>query len=104
MNMPVQELDIWLGNHRLPTLRQQHTIKKTTISMPHSSLSTVYLMKQQEKSITNEKEQDIFKEYLSHADTVQDLHWPWVQCVNPQMMYENPKAWKKITRSDEVIY
>lgn len=44
--------------------------------MLHSSLSIVYLMKQQEKNITNEKKQDTFIEYLSHADTVQDLHWP----------------------------
>ncbi len=90
--MPVQELDVWLGNHRLLTLRQQHKIQKTTISMLHSSLSIVYLMKQQEKSVTNEKKQDTFIEYLSHADTVQDLHWPWVQTVKLNLIYVNPKA------------
>lgn len=49
-------------------------------------------MKQQEKSITNEKKQDTLKEYLSHADTVQDLHWPWVQSVKLNLIYVNPKS------------
>lgn len=102
--MPVQELDVWLGNHRLLTLRQQHKIKKTTISMLHSSLSIVYLMKQQEKIITNEKKQDTFIEYLSHADTVQDLHWPWVQCVKLHLIFVNPKAWKTDNNNKKESY